>query len=180
MSAQAAYRYGNYGTGTYGPAPERFYEPEFEQESIPQEQPEVKAAPKTRAKEKAQVQTRYGISLFGIAGSAIACVLLLFVVIANVKLSEVSFQNAALETRVQQLQEDERRLLIRHEQAFDINQIELYATAVLGMTRPAEGQVGTIDATANADRVVIFEDDSSESGIGGFTSFLKSLMEYFG
>lgn len=180
MSAQAAYKYADYGAEAYALPRTEVFPPAAEPKAIPDTRTGVKTAPRARTKARAEVQTRYSISLFGVTGFLLVTVLMVFVVLANIKLSEVSFQNVELEAQMQTLETEERQLLIQYEQAFDINQIETYATTVLGMTKPTEGQVGQIDLTRTDKIVILGEDGEEPSPLRGFGAFLRSLVEYFG
>lgn len=135
------------------------------------------ARPKTSAMER--TKNAYGISVFAIAGTAIITVLIVFVLLAYVQYTEVSNETVALQSQLSELSAAENKLLISYESAFNINEIEEYATTVLGMVKPTGDQISTV-ATTTEDRAVILESETENVGfLTGITSFLTSLVEYF-
>jgi predicted PurR-regulated permease PerM len=126
-----------------------------------------------------KVQKGYGISLFAVAGFAFVVVMMVFVLLAYVKFNEVTSQSAQLETKLEQLNEEERKLKIAYEDAFDVNEVEAYATNVLGMTKMADSQVATVDSTAS-DKAVVVGTPQKDGSLGSeVTTFLTSLVAYF-
>lgn len=139
--------------------------------------------------EKEQVRTRtyksakpqkQGISLFSIVGFGAFVVMMLFVLLANAQLTQIIDQTADLESKIQQLSDQEARLKIEYESTFNLTEIEEYATKKLGMVRQSSDNVVLLE-TANVDRAVIIEPDNvnNESFFTGLKNFLSSLLEYF-
>ncbi|MCF0120231.1 MAG: hypothetical protein HUJ65_01220, partial [Oscillospiraceae bacterium] len=83
-----------------------------------------------------------------------------------------------LAEELEELTENERRLHIEYEKVFDINEIERYATAELGMTKPSASQIFTVDVTPPDKAEVLAADRGAEHPVREFFSFLKSLTEY--
>ncbi len=156
-------------------------------QAIPQSAPvyapehEVRPAPERQARPSAKpaskTQRYYGVSLFAVTGFVLVAVMMVFVVLAQIKFTEISDETAQLKTQLSALSETERKLQIDYEAAFDINEIEDYATNVLGMAKPVESQIGTVTAAAQDKAVVI---SAGQSGEGeSLTTFLSSLTAYF-
>ncbi len=105
----------------------------------PADRPSPKTAPSPRSSRRAQ--RHYGVSLSAAAGFAVVAVLMVFVLLAHVKYAEVTGETVALQRTLDQMSEEERKLRIRYEQVFDVNQVAKYAANQLGMTRPAGSQL---------------------------------------
>jgi cell division protein FtsL len=121
----------------------------------------------------------YGLSLFAVAGFALVAVMMVFMLLAHVKYSEITTETAALQEKLDTLTEEERKLKIAYEDAFDVNRVEEYATNVLGMTKPLDTQVATVVTTAT-DKAVVVDEPAPEDGGGlDIGSFLMSLVAYF-
>jgi len=63
-----------------------------------------------------------------VAGFVVVAVLMIFVLLAHVRYAEVTNETVKLQTKLTQLTEQERKLQIAYENAFDVNQVEQYAT----------------------------------------------------
>jgi hypothetical protein len=55
------------------------------------------------------------------------------VLLSYVSLTELSEETVGLKEELAVLEEEETRLLLKYESAFDLNAVESYATKVLGM-----------------------------------------------
>jgi len=120
-----------------------------------------------------------GVSLFAIVGMAAAAVMLVFVLLAYVRLAEVAAETTALQSQITTLQAEETKLRVAYEQAFNLSEIESYATKTLGMVYPTESQIIHLNGGLR-DKAVILEENASDPGeVGGFYRFLRSLAEYF-
>lgn len=153
---------------------------------VPEEafRPEVLEQPERQVREKTKTAVRtaentQGVSLFSVFGMALAAALLVFVLLAYVQLTEVSTETAQLQSELSDLQEEQMKLLVSYEQAFNLNDIEEYATKRLGMVYPTEEQVIHLNS-GTGDKAVILEEHTPDTGVlGGFYEFLCSLTEYF-
>ena len=165
-----------YGGAVAIPMPRPEYIPDTKPEVIPEARPEVK----TRTQARPRIQKRYGVSLFGICGFVVVAVLMMFVILAQVGLTEVSAQTSNLQRQLDTLNEQERKLQISYASAFDMNEIEDYAVSVLGMSKPTQNQINVIDTTpSDVAQIVPVSDNPGNGGTGGFISFLVSLLAYF-
>jgi hypothetical protein len=144
----------------------------------PREIPDAQARPGARTRESER--RAYGISPFSAVGFVIVAVLMILVVLAYVSMNTESKTTVDLKVRLDELAEDERKLIIAYENAFDMAQLEAYAVNVLGMMPASEGQTGTI-SLAPEDKAVIFsETEPQKSGVlDEMGAFILSLLEYF-
>ena len=140
-----------------------------------------KAPPETTPRQHSVQKTHrcYGISLFGVAGFAVVAVLMVFVVLAHIKFTEISAETVSLQSQLEELAEEERVLKITYEDIFDVNEVEAYATNVLGMTKPGQDQIATI-SSENQDKAVVAENVGDDSQAEeSMVTFLASLVAYF-
>ena len=126
-----------------------------------------------------QVKTKQSIAPLAIIGYACAAILVVFSLMAKVQLTEVTDTSAQLEQQLGELNVAQNRLLINYEKAFNLTEIEEYATTQLGMQRPREEQVIYLENTV-PDKAVILSgaDDKVSLGDRVFDA-LSSLAEYF-
>ena len=85
----------------------------------------------------------------------------------------------ALETRLQELKTEQTKLRIRYESAFNLAEIEEYASSELGMQKPNANQIAYIDTSA-PDKAVVIEDGSETGFVDRVSDFLSGLGAYFG
>jgi cell division protein FtsL len=145
--------------------------------AVPQNVP--KTTPRTAPRTTKKTQRSYSVSLTAAAGFAVAAVLVVFVLLSHVRFAEVTNQSVELQKTLNQLNEQGRKLQIAYEDAFDVNQIERYATSQLGMSKPSENQLGTISATAQDKAVVADSQDKAPRRGENMATFLASLLAYF-
>ena len=84
---------------------------------------------------QAVARTRQSIAPMSIIGFACAAVLLVFSLMAQIQLTAVSDETAQLESQLNELGVENARLLIDYESAFNLAEIEEYATMQLGMQK---------------------------------------------
>jgi cell division protein FtsL len=135
------------------------------------------SAARTRAKDRRE--PAYKVSLFAAAGSAVAGFLILLMVLSNVRVNALSRETVELNSRLESLVAQERRLKIEYERAFDMAQVERYARDVLGMQSAGSVSTGTIDATPPDKAVVLGGEESAGGVFAELASFISSLFDYF-
>ena len=105
--------------------------------------------------------------------------LLVLSLMARAQLSTASETVSALESQVAALQEEQDKLLIGYESAFNLTEIEDYAINELGMQKPRSDQLYYVNSTAQ-DKAVILAEDAEHVGLADrFGDFISSLVEYF-
>ena len=124
---------------------------------------------------------KQAIAPMAVLGFAIAAVLIVFSLVARVQLSQASAQVSALEDQYAQLQEQQTRLRIDYESAFNLTEIEDYAIHELGMQKPRSDQLYYISSSDAADTAVVLDQTAAEplSLADRFGDFLTSIVEYF-
>ena len=120
---------------------------------------------------------KQAIAPMAVLGFAIAAVLIVFSLVARVQLSQAS----ALEDQYAELQEQQTRLRIDYESAFNLTEIEDYAIHELGMQKPRSDQLYYISSSDAADTAVVLDQTAAEplSLADRFGDFLTSIVEYF-
>ena len=114
-----------------------------------------------------------------ILGAAVAAVLIVCVLFAQVRLMAVTGGSVALSESIAQLQEENTKLRVAYESEFNLSDIETYATTVLGMRAPADDQIVYIESSA-ADKAVVLQQGSGDQSFAEkFTCALSSMAEYF-
>ena len=154
-------------------------------ETWPEAEPERKvvipAAPQVgeRVQHKARVKSSQSVSPVAVIGILCAAVLMVFVLMAKVSFTAVSDEAVALESQLADLKVEQTRLLIEYESAFNMTEIEQYATATLGMQRPRNEQVYYLNSSV-PDKAVIIENQSESKGLlERLSDMLSSIGEYF-
>ena len=124
---------------------------------------------------------KQAIAPMAVLGFAIAAVLLVISLVARVQLSQASAQVSALEDQYTQLQEDQTRLRIDYESAFNLTEIEDYAIHELGMQKPRSDQLYYISSSDAADTAVVLDQNAAEplSLADRLGDFFSSILEYF-
>jgi cell division protein FtsL len=150
--------------------------------TVPSQSParSPKTTPKAAPRSYRKKQKAYGISLYSAIGFVVIAVMMIFVLLAHVRYAEVTNETVKLQTQMTTLNEQERKLQIAYVNAFDINQVEQYATNQLGMSQPAESQIGTISVTAQDKAVVADTHQENVVASESIGTFLASLVAYFG
>ena len=180
MAAQSKVNYATkstYGSAAYDIFWQPYYEYDEEEVLVPEEKPQEKAVARTRTRKK--TEGRYKFMLLSIAGIVFVAAVVVFVLLAYVQFTEVSHETAQLQEQLESLKEDEARLLIAYESAFNLNEVEDYAIGVLGMVKPSANQEVFISTTV-PDKAVILDTEVEPAVTSrSFGEFLLSLLEYF-
>ena len=124
---------------------------------------------------------KQAIAPMAVLGFAIAAVLLVISLVARVQLSQASAVVSALEDQYTQLQEDQTRLRIDYESAFNLTEIEDYAIHELGMQKPRSDQLYYISSSDATDTAVVLDQNAAEplSLADRLGDFFSSIVEYF-
>lgn len=143
----------------------------------PYEKPAEKAAPKTRTAERKAVR---GVSVFSAAGFLLSAALVVLMLLSYVQLAEISGETTRLENEIIQLETDHAKLRVQYESAFNLTEVEEYATSAFGMSKLTSENTNILNVN-RADKAVILKSDEStgSSTVEATSEFLTSLMEYF-
>jgi hypothetical protein len=133
---------------------------------------------RVRREERARRAGR-GVSLFSVVGYVAVASLMVLLILAYVNVNSVSQATVEMKSHLEMLTEEERRLKLAYESAFDAMEIESYAVNVLGMIPAADAVAGTIDVEAVDKAVIIGGDETKKGGaLDGLAEFISSLLEY--
>lgn len=144
----------------------------------PRERKRAREYAETRAQAIARAKAAQSISLVSVAGFAAAAVLLVFVLLSYVKLTEISYEVSQLNSVITELDSEQKKLDVEYELAFNKNEIEEYAVHVLGMSKMTEADT-TVFSLQREDQAEVLRNDTAWTGvISTAQEFLSSLAEY--
>ena len=137
--------------------------------------------PPGRRKPSSRSPFRQAIAPLAVLGFAIAAVLIIVSLVARVQLSQASAEVSALEDQYAELQEQQTRLRIDYESAFNLTEIEDYAIHDLGMQKPRSDQLYYISSSDATDTAVVLDQSAAEplSLADRLGDFFSSILEYF-
>ena len=161
----------NFAVPSYS-KPETYREPETE--STP--------AVKERAHAHAHVaaESAVSISAFSVVGFLAAAMLLVFVVLSYVQITEINAAKSELRNQLSELTTEATMLRVAYESTFNINEIEDYAENTLGMVRLSQSDVAAVSIERQDMGVVLSENAAGEGNVlTGLAEHLRSLLEYF-
>ena len=122
---------------------------------------------------------RQYVSPGAVLGAMVAVVMLVFLMLAQVRLSIASKDALALENQVKELQAQQADLEISYETAFNLTELEDYAVNELGMQKPRSDQIFYVDGGAE-DHTVILDETARQIGWADRVGdFLCRIAEYF-
>ncbi|MCD8002078.1 MAG: hypothetical protein LUE95_05790 [Oscillospiraceae bacterium] len=184
MAAAERSRYGQnavYGSLAYdfnrtGAAEE--WEEEYSAPRTPAAKPQTRTRTQTRTRAKAVARSRQSIEPASIMGMLVAAFLLVTGIVARVQLLNISATSVELEEQLGTLQEEQTKLRIFYESAFNLSEIEEYATSSLGMQKPSTDQINYID-TSSPDRAAVVEAQTRSGFVDTVADFLTGFWEYF-
>ena len=173
-----------FGAATYGSVAYDLgrVQTEFEvpARSVPRQKERAKVETQTRTKAGQQTQTSAGLSVFSVVGFALVAVMMVFVVLANVRLTEISYSVSETRTRITELEKEKQQLEAQYETAFNLTELKAYAIDTLGMVE-ADADSAVVLGGIREDKAQILDSSlTEEKGIVDTAStFLTSLLEYF-
>jgi len=156
------------------------YEPDYGQEFGPEYGHDlgVLETPETEERQAVHVhsESKRGlrVSLVNVMGLAVAAVLLVFVLLSYVRLTQITDSSANLKNKIGTLEQEQTNLRIKYESVFDLNEIEEYAITALGMVKVDNSQISYLDAGAE-DKAVILKEENE--GFAGGVETLKGLFD---
>ena len=127
-------------------------------------------------KEEAAAKNRQGLSLMGVAA---AVVLLTMMLLAQIRLTDISDTAAKLERQITELETQRNKLTVEYESIFNLEDVEERAVNVLGMQEPDNEQIYYLTGVASADRAeVVIKQDADMFSLG-LADILSSIKAYF-
>lgn len=143
---------------------------------IPYERPRERTVPRKKAAER---RAAYGVSIFAVAGFLTAAVFVVLMLLSYVQLAEISGETMRLENSIAQLDMENSKLRVQYEMAFNLTEVEQYATFNLGMKKLTGENIIYLNANRTDKAEILYADDTAEETVHMSASeFLSSLMEY--
>ena len=152
----------------YSAAPERVAKPK----------PQTQTRTRVRTRARTVVHTRQSIAPATIAGMLVAAFLCVITILAQAQLISVSAESVSLQNELAELETEQAKLKIRYESAFNMSEIETYATRSLGMQKPRADQIFYIDTSA-PDKAVVIADRTETGFVDRVSNFLSGIAAYF-
>lgn len=181
MAAAAGKRYGQgavYGSLAYDFNNPELYREEYSTVQTPAARPQTRTQTKVHTRARPVVHTRQSIAPLSIVGFLAAAFLFVNGIMAQVQLFGVSSDSVGLQSQLTELEKEQNKLRIAYESAFNLAEIEEYATASLGMQKPSADQIFYIDTSAPDKAVVVAS--SGDSFADKAADFISGIGAYFG
>ena len=182
MAATAAKKYGQgavYGSLAYDFDNPELYREEYSRPQAPTAKPRTQTQTRVHTRARVATRTRQSIAPLSIIGFAVAAFLCVIAITAQIRLFDISSESVALSSQLAALQEDQARLKIAYESAFNLAEIETYAVNELKMQKPSADQIFYIDTSA-PDKAVVIATSADESFADRTADFVASIRTYFG
>ena len=182
MAAAVQQKYGQgavYGSLAYDFNNPELYREEYSVPQNPTAQPRERTRTAVRTRAAAAARTKQGIAPLSIVGVLVAAFLFVISITAQIQLFDVSSESVALTTQLAALEEEQSKLRVSYESAFNLTEIEEYAINELGMQKPSADQIYYIDTSA-PDKAVVVADNSGRSFVDRTADFLSGIRAYFG
>ena len=185
MAAAAVER--KYGQGAvYGSLAYDFDNPELyrdgETVARPRERERTRTQTQTQTRvhtqARAVVHTKQSIAPMTRVGMLAAAFLVVLAILAQAQMVGISSRSVALQQELSALEEQQSKLRIAYESAFNMAEIEDYAIHSLGMQKPQADQIFYID-TSSPDKAVVISNSEQVGFVDRVSDFLSGAVEYF-
>ena len=183
MAATAAKQ--TYGQGAvFGSLAYDFDNPELYREEYTSAQPTARPRQQMQTRTRVQTRartalhTRQSIAPLSLIGMLAAAFLLVVAILAQAQIVGISSRSVELQKELAALEEQQAKLQIAYESAFNMAEIEDYAIHSLGMQKPHADQVFYID-TSSPDKAVVIADHTSDGCVDRVSDFISGALAYF-
>ncbi|MCM1148982.1 MAG: hypothetical protein NC319_02695 [Butyricicoccus sp.] len=167
-----------YGSLAYDYDNPELYPEEYSSAPEPAAPPQTRERAQTATRAQVQARSRQAVYPLAMLGIAVAAVLFVIAIMAQIQLFDISSKTVELQTQLKELQTEQTKLKIAYEGAFNLTEIEQYATSRLGMQKPSADQIYYID-TSLPDRAVIIAQTASNGFFGRMSDLLSEIGAYF-
>ena len=157
--------------------PEREERPQKKQRTDRREW--VREEPRGQASAAAVERNRQGISVFSLLGAVCAVVLITLMLLAQIRLADISNTTAGLEKQISELESERAKLTVEYETIFNLKDVEEQAMDILGMQEPEESQIVYLSGVASADKAVVVTQEQTDMFSLGVQDILSSIKAYF-
>ena len=176
------------GTQAYDFSYPGLYQDE-EEYSAPREEPRrrqrlqprewVKEDSRSEVRQERAVRTAQGVSVLSMLGAVTAVVLLTMMLLAQIRLTNISDTAAKLEEQISALELEQDKLTVEYEKIFNLKDVETYAVDMLGMQEPMNEQIYYLTGVASADKSVVVTKDDADMFSLGLRDIVSSVKAYF-
>ena len=133
----------------------------------------------SQASAAAVERNRQGVSVVSLLGALVAVVLITMMLLAQIRLTDISNSSAALERQISQLEQERAKLTVEYETIFNLKDVEEQAIDILGMQEPEESQIVYLSGVASADKAVVVTREQTDMFSLGLKDMLSSVKAYF-
>jgi hypothetical protein len=143
-------------------------------EELPRE--EERALPRSGAAARSRARTVLRIPVFAVLGWALVVVLFTSLILSYIELNSIADETYKVNQEIVNLQDERTKLKIQYESTFKLDQIEQYATNIIGMVPADSSQIRYLNDQAEDQAVIL----SRETGFAAWLrNALTALAEYF-
>ena len=117
--------------------------------------------------------------MFAVAGWVSVIVLAVSLLMSYIELNTIANEHYELKEQLEVLQVEETKLQIEYESTFRLDEVEEYATNMLGMVRADNDQIKYLSNRAE-DQAVMLAASNVETGVSAsLKSLFTTIAEYF-
>ena len=181
------------GTLAYDFSSPLLYPEEEEQEELLPKEPERKTGKAQRSRQREWIReeargqasaaaverNRQGVSVVSLVGAVCAVVLITLMLLAQIRLTDISNTAANLEKQISQLEQERAKLTVEYETIFNLKDVEEQAMDILGMQEPEDSQIVYLSGVASADKSVVVTREQTDMFSLGLKDILSSVKAYF-
>ena len=132
-----------------------------------------------RASAAAVERNRQGVSVVSLLGALCAVVLITMMLLAQIRLTDISSTAANLERQIDQLEAERDKLTVEYETIFNLKDVEEQAVEMLGMQEPDDSQIIYLSGVASADKAEVVTREQADLFSLGLKDMLSSIKAYF-
>jgi cell division protein FtsB len=145
-------------------------------EAEPAAQPRPEEERRVRVSTRNKPKVSQPLPLFAIFGTIIVAFSMFLLLRSRVTLTALSNEAALLEQKIAALEEEKTKLEIKYESAFNLEQVEAYAMAELGMVKAGNEQIAYINNTLDDKAVILSENGASLTS--RIKAFVMNIIAY--
>lgn len=139
----------------------------------------IKEDARTRTKVRVQADRAQGFPLLSALGVTVAAVLLSMMLLAQIRLTDISYSAAKLEEQISELELQNDKLTVEYETIFNLKDVETVAVEQLGMQEPMNDQIFYLSGVASADKAEVVTKDGADMFSLGLSDIISSIKAYF-
>lgn len=138
----------------------------------------TKESARTRVRADVAVRAAQSVSVLSVLGVAVAAVLLALTLLAQIRLTDISYSAAKLEDQISALELQQDKLTVEYETIFNLKDVEDIAVNQLGMQEPMNDQIFYLTGVASADKAEVVTRDDADMFSLGLADIFQSVRAY--